>query len=178
MKHFLQNQGLHSFLLTMVCLGLFSISDAYGDTARTTNNGNPKNSLARGTGESGSMSNERAIKVETQRRTGYRNGERNPFAITNRLQRVKKRDPNELQFQPARIGSRIPKMKLRGIIRRKGKRLAALLEIEGAGTHVVREKDAVGLNELGKDMVIRIKKINRLNLVVEVGSLNRLMIVR
>ena len=69
-------------------------------------------------------------------------------------------------------------MKLRGIIRREGEKIAALLEIKGGGTHVVREEDTVGLNELGQDAVVRIKKINRLNLVVEVGSLGQVMIVR
>ncbi|QPJ62483.1 MAG: hypothetical protein G3M70_11625 [Candidatus Nitronauta litoralis] len=114
-----------------------------------------------------------------QRTAGYFNGKRDPFAVTNRLLKVRLgQGEGALSFQPAKPGANFPVMKLRGIVRRPGKKIAALLEVEGAGTHVVREEDTVGLNELGKDAVVRIKKINRLNLVVEVGSLGQVMIVR
>jgi hypothetical protein len=69
-------------------------------------------------------------------------------------------------------------MRLRGLIRGNGKKLAALLDVENSGVHVVHEGDTVGLNELGQDSVLYIKKINRLNLVVEVGSLGQVLIVQ
>lgn len=122
--------------------------------------------------------NPAVLQSEPSNRAGYRNGKRNPFETTSRLLQVRKDDKTGLQFQPARTKSKMPKMKLRGIIHREGKKQAALLEIEGAGIHVVREDDTVGLNEIGRDSVIRIKKINRLNLVVEVGSLGQVWIVR
>ena len=114
------------------------------------------------------------------RQVGYYNGQRDPFAVTTRLldMRAAGQGRESLAFKPGRAGPDFPSMKLRGIIRREGEKIAALLEIKGGGTHVVREEDTVGLNELGQDAVVRIKKINRLNLVVEVGSLGQVMIVR
>lgn len=71
----------------------------------------------------------------------------------------------------------LPKMHLRGHVQGADGRSVALLEIEGGGVHMVREKDTVGLHDLGFDSAIRIKKITRLQVTVEAGSLGRLIIV-
>ena len=56
--------------------------------------------------------------------------------------------------------------------------IAALLEVENGGIHIVREGDTVGLYEMGINSVIRVRKINRLNMVVEAGELGQVIIVR
>ncbi|MDR1728120.1 MAG: hypothetical protein LBT74_09415 [Acidobacteriota bacterium] len=72
----------------------------------------------------------------------------------------------------------IPKMRLRGHLKVRGGETIALLEIVGGGVHIVREGDTVGLYDLGLDSVIRIRKIDKLHLVVESGSLGKTIIVR
>ncbi|ABK98447.1 hypothetical protein Ppro_0817 [Pelobacter propionicus DSM 2379] len=107
--------------------------------------------------------------------------QRDPFSVTNRVRTQSERPPafspygsEEGSVEQART---MPKMRLRGHLRGTDGRIAALLEIEGAGVYIVRERDTVGLHELGIDTAIRIKKINRLNMLVEAGSLGRMIIV-
>lgn len=113
-----------------------------------------------------------------------------------------------VQFVPSATvpGSKeVPRMQLRGIVRmskaaeasakdgksakgkaaddkEKAKKLvsevAAILEVEGAGTHIVREGDTVGLQQLGSDAVVKVLRVDRLSLVVEVGTLGQVIIVR
>lgn len=111
--------------------------------------------------------------------TGYRDGKRNPFAPTRQiLAATQGRSGQGLNFQPLQQATTIPKMHLKGLINENGKDIAALIEIENSGTYIVREGDTVGLYESGSNSVIRIQKINRLNLVVEAGSLGQVLIVR
>lgn len=107
--------------------------------------------------------------------------QRDPFSVTNRVRTQSERPPafspygsEEGSAEPAKT---MPKMRLRGHLKGADGRTAALLEIEGAGVYIVRERDTVGLHELGIDTAIRIKKINRLNMLVEAGSLGRMIIV-
>ena len=99
---------------------------------------------------------------------------RNPFALTDRLIRA----ANNGDFSLMQKNSdEIPPMYLRGLIKGDDGDIVALLEIEKA-IHIVRAGDTVGLNDLGINTVIRIKKINRLNVIVETGTMGQLIIVR
>lgn len=98
---------------------------------------------------------------------------RNPFAFTKRLHRAAANG----EFSPMEKDDELPPMHLRGLIQGDGGELIALLEIEKA-IHIVRAGDAVGLNDLGFNTVIRINKINRLHLEVETGTMGQLIIVR
>lgn len=113
-------------------------------------------------------------------RPGYRDAKRNPFAPTRQILASIRGEVSgqSVNFQPLQEETVIPRMKLKGLINEGGNKIAALLEIENAGTHIVREGDTVGLYETGTNSVIRIRKINRLNLVVEAGSLGQVLIVR
>ncbi len=111
---------------------------------------------------------------------GYRQGRRNPFAPTQLILAAIERGGSSaanLALQPVQQATPIPRMHLRGLIN-DGAVQAALLEIENAGVYIVREGDTVGLYETGSNAVVRIREINRLNLVVEAGSLGQLFIVR
>ncbi len=111
-------------------------------------------------------------------RVGYRQGQRDPFAPTSRLLQVTSSGDGGVQFQALSQATKLPRMHLRGLIQDRNGDLAALLEIEKSGIHIVREGDAVGLYDMGVNSVIRVRKINRLNLVVEAGSLGQMIIVR
>lgn len=108
---------------------------------------------------------------------GYRDGKRDPFAPTDRLLQAST-SGGAAVFQPLQQAATIPIMHLRGLVQDKDGTQVALLEIEKGGVHIVREGDTVGLYEMGANTVIRVRKINRLNLVVEAGSLGQLIIVR
>ncbi len=115
--------------------------------------------------------------------TGANTGaqQRDPFSVTNKLMRQTERPTIPTSsgpaFTPLEQSGVMPKMHLRGHLKGADGRNVALLEIEGGGVHIVREKDTVGLQELGIDSAIRIKKIGRLHVIVEAGSLGRLIIV-
>ena len=113
-------------------------------------------------------------------RTGYRGGQRNPFAPTERVLTAREggRLDTQLTLQPLEKATKLPKMHLRGVIHDEQNKLAALLELEGVGVYVVREGDTVGLYEAGSDNVIQIQKINRLNLLVKAGSIGQIIVVR
>jgi len=105
---------------------------------------------------------------------------RNPFAATARIL-----DALQSGAASARYGFRtldapvsLPRMSLKGLLHHAGGEVAALLEIERLGVFIVREGDTVGLHELDPEAVIRVREINRLNLVLEAGSLGRILIVR
>jgi Tfp pilus assembly protein PilP len=103
---------------------------------------------------------------------------RDPFAVTDRLKQAAAKGTNML-FKPKSFqkNGNIPPMHLRGLIRSDSGGLVALLEINDA-IHIVRDGDTVGLYNEGSNSVLRIRKINRLNVVVEAGTLGQLIIVR
>lgn len=85
---------------------------------------------------------------------------------------------DEMVFVPTEMPEKMPKMSLRGHIKSNSNNVIALIDIEGGGIHMVREGDTIGLQDMGYDTFIRIKKIGRLHLVVESGALGKLFIVR
>lgn len=109
-------------------------------------------------------------------------GSRNPFVDSMQIE-VEARNPETIQrggavFTPARTNKDVPQMRLRGHLEIEGKSVA-LLEIgDKQVVHIVREGDTVGLQEFGSDMVLRISKIDRLQVVVESGALGQQIIVR
>ncbi len=108
---------------------------------------------------------------------------RNPFATTEYLEQKKlippePPKPKKQPFLVADTPTKLPKMKLKGHLQGADNKTLALLEIEGGEVHLVREGDTVGLHDLGFPGVIRIKKIDRLHLVIESGSYGQLIIVR
>lgn len=112
-------------------------------------------------------------------------GERDPFAVPSKLQKVSTGGLQQLQFvpTPAVAKKKIPKMRLRGVMRSSdaqpgGEGVAALLDIKGSGVYVVREGDTIGLHDLGLDTVMKIVKVDALSVVVETGTLGQLIIVR
>lgn len=104
---------------------------------------------------------------------------RDPFALTTVI--LGSQNDNTapaLEFTPVIAEAKIPKLRLKGIINTKGEK-TALLEVAGYDTYVVKENDAIGLPpSKGGTNVIKIKKIDRLSLIVEVGHLGQVIIVR
>jgi hypothetical protein len=73
----------------------------------------------------------------------------------------------------------LPAMKLKGFMRVDGVS-TALLEVEGVGAVVVKEGDKFGMGRLGSEdeAVIQVVEINKLNVIVEAGSLGERIVVQ
>lgn len=111
-------------------------------------------------------------------------GVRDPFAIPSILlqslasERSKKeRKLSAFAFSNTSLLS-MPKIKLKGVLKlREGAPQLAILLLNNE-TYMVREGDEVGFNPVEPSQVIKIKKINRLSVLVEVGTVGAVVIVR
>lgn len=81
-------------------------------------------------------------------------------------------------FSPSSEGIKIPKMKLRGLLNQERGNYIALLEVEGAGTYMVREGDEFNIDPSQPKNAIRVDKINRLSITVETGVLGSIRVLR
>lgn len=113
----------------------------------------------------------------------FRDGLRDPFSITPDIairsaQPESGSDGNSV-FRVASTVQQLPKLKLRGIIMKEGlESPLALLDVAGDGVHMVRVDDEISFSSSDPNQVIKIKSINRLSVIVEVGSLGDLVVVR
>ncbi len=108
-------------------------------------------------------------------------GSRDPFAVSDELQAYAQ--PTSLfsrgpQFKVGIQPQALPKMRMRGYLKGKKGEPVAMLEVADGVVHIIREGDTVGLQEIGQDAVIQIKTIDRLHLVIEAGTLGKVIIVR
>jgi hypothetical protein len=67
-----------------------------------------------------------------------------------------------------------PDMALKGIVNGG----MALLEVQGSGVFLVRAGDTISLSRQGRNTVMKIEKIDRLSLMVKVGTLEEIIVVR
>ncbi len=111
-------------------------------------------------------------------RPGYRSDARNPFELATPILERLKEGETGVSFQPNNGNFPVPGMRLRGMVTHRDGRKAALLEVQGLGTHVVREGDTIGLNATTPNAVIRVKRIDRMQIEVEAGSMKQIIIVR
>lgn len=113
-------------------------------------------------------------------------GVRDPFAIpsillqslaSERSKKERKLSASAFAFSNTSLLS-MPKIKLKGVLKlREGAPQLAILLLNNE-TYMVREGDEVGFNPVEPSQVIKIKKINRLSVLVEVGTLGAVVIVR
>ncbi len=83
------------------------------------------------------------------------------------------------QFRLSPRGQVVPRLTLRGIIIKSGlSSPLALLEISGHGVFMVREEDEISYNAASPKDVLKIKKIRRLSVIVEAGTVGDLIVVR
>lgn len=118
----------------------------------------------------------------------YINGVRDPFSATKIIIDAS-RDDSSLDggdgaysgydFKSPGLAVKLPKLSLKGVVYKSSKSdPLALLDVSGHGVYMVRLEDEIGFSSADPSQVIKIKKINRLNIVVEVGTLGDLIVVR
>ena len=113
----------------------------------------------------------------------YEEGVRNPFAMTGEIAQLAYKDNqpvNGYTKQPfTDLGGPLPKLTLKGVVFKASQPdPIALLEIAGFGVYMVKVGDKVSIDPRDPKKVIQIKKISRLNVIIEVGTLGDLIIVR
>ena len=131
------------------------------------------------------------LKLNTARFTvninAFIDGVRDPFSMTKSLAKLTKPEISVAQdtpyagydFKNSAFSTTLPKLTLKGVVFKKNiKEPLALLDIGGHGVHMVRIGDEIGFNPASPKQVLKIKKISRLNVIVEVGTLGDLIVVR
>lgn len=118
----------------------------------------------------------------------YVGGVRDPFSATNAMYAIANDSiaSNEgggaysgFDFKSPGLAVRLPKLSLKGVVYKSSQSdPLALLDVAGYGVYMVRLEDEIGFNPSDPSQVIKIKKINRLNIIVEVGTLGDLIVVR
>jgi len=81
-------------------------------------------------------------------------------------------------FLPNQDATKLPKLKLRGLLNPSGKAFIALLEVGGVGTFMVREGDEFNFDPSQPKNAIRVSKITRLSVTVETGTLGSIRVLR
>ncbi len=118
----------------------------------------------------------------------FLNGIRDPFSATKKIIDTSN-DGASLDggdaaysgydFKSPGLAVKLPKLSLKGVVYKQSESdPLALLDVAGHGVYMVRLEDEIGFNSSDPSQVIKIKKINRLNIIVEVGSLGDLIVVR
>lgn len=80
-------------------------------------------------------------------------------------------------FLPSLL-QKAPKMKRLGFITGSKKEAVALLEVEGAGIYQVRNGDEISLHSLGREEVVKIRKVDAKMIEVQIGTIKQSIIVR
>ena len=84
----------------------------------------------------------------------------------------------QYSFTRLKTGVKVPKLTLKGLILKSEEEKAAVLQVGRFGTYIVREGDTISIPDGPKNNVIKVTKIDRLSLLIEVGKLGEVIIVR
>lgn len=96
-----------------------------------------------------------------------------PFQVSYLMQQKALARQGGPQFTPLHDAP-VPELTLKGVINGG----MALLEVQGSGVFLVREGDTISLSRQGRNTVLKIEKIDRLSLMVKVGTLEEIIVVR
>ncbi|QUM89181.1 hypothetical protein HWV03_10410 [Moritella sp. 36] len=183
----------------VVILGLFWSAHSHGETAKEQVTGllqviEDHNSILKDKMSKRDLAEpeiQRHLKPNTARFTAninaFLDGVRDPFSMTKSLAKLTEPDKSVAQdtsyagydFKNSEFSMSLPKLTLKGVVFKKNiEEPLALLDIGGHGVHMVRIGDEIGFNPALPKQVLKIKKISRLNVIVEVGTLGDLIVVR
>lgn len=97
---------------------------------------------------------------------------RDPFALTNALTGGGRQLEDSLPFTQQTFNDDMPKMVLKGMVKKPDGTRVALLELDEQVTYMVKEKDRIGLSILGIDSVIHIQEIHENTIIVAPGIID------
>ncbi len=90
-------------------------------------------------------------------------------------------DNSRSAFVSSGVLTKLPPLKLRGVVKPDGENtVVALLEVGGSGKqiHMVKIGDEIAFDRNDPSLVFKIRAIDRLSVIVEVGTLGDVIIVR
>ncbi|OUS02447.1 hypothetical protein A9Q81_08680 [Gammaproteobacteria bacterium 42_54_T18] len=137
---------------------------------------------------SGPLNTTKDVELSDANSLAFLNGIRDPFSATKKIVDTGNDGASSddegsaysgYDFKSPGLAVKLPKLSLKGVVYKQSESdPLALLDVAGHGVYMVRLEDEIGFNFSDPSQVIKIKKINRLNIVVEVGSLGDLIVVR
>jgi len=103
----------------------------------------------------------------------------NPFANESMLPEEEPQEPEkeELRFQRREVRS-VPNVEMLGYVRDARDERVVLLQVAGHGRFFVREEDTLTLQARGDATVLKIKTVSDQSVVVEIGTLGKVIVVR
>lgn len=104
--------------------------------------------------------------------------ERDPFTTSEQMFEQAEKSRKKPAFVPSQITRQVPQLSLKGFIQDGDDVAVALLEVKGSGVFLVRRGDTISIQAGGINTVLKIKEINKLSVMVEVGTLGQVIVVR
>lgn len=107
--------------------------------------------------------------------------QRDPFSFTQEMIQARQGEgvSSPTSFRSGSVASRLPTLKLKGVISRDSEQSPlALLEIGGEGVYMVSQGDEISFDPGNPNHVIKVQSIERLSVMVEVGTVGDIMVVR
>jgi|TARA_B110000116_G_C16492994_1_gene427780 hypothetical protein len=130
------------------------------------------------------FSNAQALDTQSQPQLETAAIKRNPFAPTEKILTSMVStytDNGRSAFVSSGALTRLPPLKLRGVVKPDDDNsVVALLEVGGSGKqiHMVKIGDEIAFDRNDPSLVFKIRAIDRLSVIVEVGTLGDVIIVR
>ncbi|MDP2683008.1 MAG: hypothetical protein Q8P28_09455 [Deltaproteobacteria bacterium] len=119
--------------------------------------------------------------ADDKKKVSYESKEKQAQSIPASPLQVKPMDPfvtTEQIKQSVQQKGEIPLMQLKGLIEGVDRSPVALLDIQGFGIYIVHREDTISLQYPRQNIVLRIKDIVNNSVIVDVGTLGRVMVVR
>lgn len=103
---------------------------------------------------------------------------RNPFSDTDLIQKQAEQRVMGMVTPSSRLPEGVPNLLLRGYIEGEDKRPAALLEVHGVGTYIVRDGDTLSLHAGQQNILLKIREVRNQSAIVTVGMRGQEIVVR
>ncbi len=97
---------------------------------------------------------------------------RDPFALTSTLTGGERLIEDSLPFAQKSFAGQLPKMVLKGVVKKVDGTRVALIQLDDKLTYMVKENDRISLSALGLKSVIHIQEIHENSIIVEPGEIN------
>lgn len=103
---------------------------------------------------------------------------RDPFGLSERIRSKVPAKSGKVKRKSTEEPERFPAVVLRGYIRVKGRKPAALLEVDSRDIYLVREAEILTLQWQNSLTVLKVKKIGEQSVLIEIGASARIVTVR
>ncbi len=103
---------------------------------------------------------------------------RDPFGVSVKMRSKVLLENGRTQGQPTTKAERLPSIVLRGYIRVKDRKPAALIEVDKENVYLVREAETLNIQWQNDVTVLKVKRIDEQSVSIELGASGRVLTVR